>query len=68
VKKAGAPKAEAVPAKPGAIYTCPMHTQIRQQGPGNCPICGMTLEPVKVTAEAPPNHELTDMTGGSGSA
>ena len=55
-----APKA-AHPAKPGATYTCPMHPQIRQVGPGNCPICGMTLEPVEVTAEAAPNHELADM-------
>jgi Cu+-exporting ATPase len=45
----------------GAIYTCPMHPQIRQQGPGSCPICGMALEPVHVTAEAQPNHELLDM-------
>ena len=54
------PKA-AEPAKQGAIYTCPMHPQIRQPGPGNCPICGMTLEPVEVTAEAAPNLELADM-------
>ena len=33
-------------AKASAIYTCPMHPQIRQDGPGNCPICGMTLEPL----------------------
>jgi len=46
----------------GAIYTCPMHPQIRQVGPGNCPICGMTLEPVAATAEVGPNHELVDMT------
>jgi Cu+-exporting ATPase len=59
---ASAPAAAPTPAKPGAIYTCPMHPQIRQQGPGNCPICGMTLEPVEVSAEAPPNQELTDMT------
>ncbi|MDB5377782.1 MAG: copper-translocating P-type ATPase, partial [Rubritepida sp.] len=39
-----------------------MHPQIRQVGPGNCPICGMALEPVDVTAEAEPNHELIDMT------
>jgi Cu+-exporting ATPase len=45
----------------GAIYTCPMHPQIRQEGPGSCPICGMALEPVAVTAEAAPNHELRDM-------
>ena len=45
-----------------AIYTCPMHPQIRQVGPGSCPICGMALEPVIVSAEAQPNHELADMT------
>ena len=46
----------------GIIYTCPMHPQIRQAGPGNCPICGMTLEPVTVTADVRPNRELADMT------
>jgi len=50
------------PKPPGTIYTCPMHPQIRQEGPGSCPICGMALEPVEVTAEAAPNAELTDMT------
>ena len=50
------------PTIAGAIYTCPMHPQIRQIGPGNCPICGMTLEPVKATAEVGENHELTNMT------
>jgi len=44
------------------IYTCPMHPQIRQVGPGTCPICGMALEPMTVTAESGPNHELVDMT------
>jgi Cu+-exporting ATPase len=44
------------------IYTCPMHPQIRQPGPGNCPICGMTLEPVTATAEVGENRELEDMT------
>ncbi len=39
--------AKAVPA--GTIYTCPMHPQIRQLGPGSCPICGMALEPEVVT-------------------
>jgi len=57
-----APKPETAPAKPGALYTCPMHPQIRQVGPGGCPICGMALEPVEITAEAGPNHELADMT------
>jgi P-type Cu+ transporter len=45
----------------GAIYTCPMHPQIRQAGPGACPICGMALEPVTVTADEGPNPELKDM-------
>ncbi|ULO23109.1 copper-translocating P-type ATPase [Methylocystis sp. SB2] len=44
------------------IYTCPMHPQIRQIGPGNCPICGMTLEPLVASTEAEPNAELVDMT------
>ncbi|WP_245271772.1 copper-translocating P-type ATPase [Rhizobium sp. IBUN] len=43
------------------IYTCPMHPQIRQPGPGNCPICGMTLEPELVTADTGPSAELIDM-------
>ncbi|MBY5707593.1 copper-translocating P-type ATPase [Rhizobium leguminosarum] len=43
------------------IYTCPMHPQIRQNGPGNCPICGMTLEPEEVTTETGPSAELIDM-------
>ncbi len=47
---------------PGTIYTCPMHPQIRQVGPGSCPICGMALEPVEATADAGPNPELVDMT------
>jgi len=46
----------------GTIYTCPMHPQIRQVGPGNCPICGMALEPELATAETGPNPELLDMT------
>ncbi|MCY1327725.1 Silver exporting P-type ATPase [compost metagenome] len=45
----------------GVIYTCPMHPQIRQLGPGNCPICGMTLEPEVVTADTGPSAELVDM-------
>ncbi len=45
-----------------AIYTCPMHPEVRQVGPGACPICGMALEPVVVTAEVPANPELLDMT------
>jgi Cu+-exporting ATPase len=39
-----------------------MHPEVRQMGPGSCPLCGMALEPVEMTAEEPENHELTDMT------
>ena len=53
-------RAEAV--APGTIYTCPMHPQIRQPGPGSCPICGMALEPETPSAEAGPNPELVDFT------
>jgi Cu+-exporting ATPase len=45
----------------GVIYTCPMHPQVRQIGPGNCPICGMALEPEVITAETGPSPELLDM-------
>jgi len=56
-------KDKAAPAlvAPGTIYTCPMHPQIRQVGPGTCPICGMALEPELVTADSGPNPELADM-------
>ena len=50
------------PAPAGAIYTCPMHPQIRQPMLGNCPICGMALEPEIATGEAGPSAELRDMT------
>jgi P-type Cu+ transporter len=53
-------RAEPVPE--GAIYTCPMHPEIRQVGPGSCPICGMALEPAEIGGEARPNPELIDMT------
>jgi P-type Cu+ transporter len=46
----------------GAVYTCPMHPQIRQTGPGSCPICGMALEPVTTGEDAGPSPELIDMT------
>jgi P-type Cu+ transporter len=54
-------KAAVAEAPPGTIYTCPMHPQIRQVGPGSCPICGMALEPLEPTAETGPNPELADM-------
>jgi heavy metal translocating P-type ATPase len=53
--------APAEPVPEGTIYTCPMHPEIRQVGPGACPICGMALEPDVVTADAAPNAELADM-------
>ena len=56
------PKPEAAPAPAGTIYTCPMHPEIRQDGPGACPICGMALEPLGITADTGPNPELADMT------
>ncbi len=49
-------------AAPGAMWTCPMHPQIRQPGPGNCPICGMALEPEAPSLEDAPNPELVDFT------
>lgn len=55
------PTAPAKPAPAGTIYTCPMHPEIEQVGPGDCPICGMALEPKGVpTGEEGPNPELVD--------
>jgi Cu+-exporting ATPase len=48
----GAAVAEAAPPPAGTIYTCPMHPQIRQVGPGHCPICGMALEPLMPDADS----------------
>ena len=56
------PAKSAEPVPEGTIYTCPMHPQIRQVGPGSCPICGMALEPELVSAGSGPNPELVDMT------
>ena len=53
---------EPAPVVEGTVYTCPMHPEIRQQGPGFCPICGMALEPEMPAADTGPNPELTDMT------
>ena len=49
-------------SEPGAKWTCPMHPEIVRDAPGSCPICGMALEPMTITAEAPESHELRDMT------
>jgi Cu+-exporting ATPase len=51
-----------LPAPPGTVYTCPMHPEIRQDGPGACPLCGMALEPALPAAGDTPNPELQDMT------
>jgi Cu+-exporting ATPase len=50
--------AEPVPA--GTLYTCPMHPEIVQEGPGTCPLCGMALEPAMPSLEEGENPELTD--------
>ena len=49
-------------APAGTIYTCPMHPEVRQVGPGSCPICGMALEPEQVSLDDAPDPELKDMT------
>ena len=59
---AAAPSRAAEPVAPGTIYTCPMHPQVRQVGPGSCPICGMALEPEVATSDTGPNPELIDFT------
>ncbi len=56
--KRGDPK----PAPKGTLYTCPMHPEIVQEGPGHCPICGMALEPMGVPPEITDNPELRDFT------
>ncbi|MEO6842261.1 MAG: heavy metal translocating P-type ATPase [Bradyrhizobium sp.] len=50
------------PAPAGTIYTCPMHPEVRQEGPGSCPICGMALEPEHISLDDAPDPELIDMT------
>lgn len=53
---------QAEPVAAGSIYTCPMHPEVRQEGPGDCPICGMGLEPEQITLNDGPSEELVDMT------
>jgi Cu+-exporting ATPase len=57
-----APQKHQAPETAGAVYTCPMHPQIRRDAPGSCPICGMALEPLVTTIDSGPNPELADMT------
>jgi Cu+-exporting ATPase len=56
------PPSRSRPAGEAVSYTCPMHPQIRRSEPGNCPICGMALEPLNVSAEGSVSPELRDMT------
>ena len=58
-KYLGGRQPESVPE--GTVYTCPMHPEIRQIGPGSCPICGMALEPEIAGPDTGPNPELVDM-------
>src|SRR3990170_1904220 len=53
---------EAKPLPVGTLYTCPMHPQIVQEGPGPCPICGMALEPMGALPDGVDNPELIDFT------
>jgi Cu+-exporting ATPase len=56
------PKAPEPEAPAGTIYTCPMHPEVQQVGPGACPICGMALEPEQISLDDAPDPELIDMT------
>ncbi|KJC58363.1 haloacid dehalogenase [Bradyrhizobium sp. LTSPM299] len=56
------PREPEPPAPADTIYTCPMHPEVRQVGPGSCPICGMALEPEQVSLDDGPDPEMIDMT------
>jgi P-type Cu+ transporter len=56
------PKPQAAAPPAGTIYTCPMHPEVKQIGPGSCPICGMALEPEQISLDDKPDPELIDMT------
>ncbi|WP_426436727.1 heavy metal translocating P-type ATPase [Bradyrhizobium genosp. P] len=56
------PREPEPPAPASTIYTCPMHPEVRQVGPGSCPICGMALEPEQVSLDDGPDPEMIDMT------
>lgn len=58
----GVPSAASAPGAQGTIYTCPMHPQIRRNESGNCPICGMALEPQGIPDMDGTSPELKDMT------
>ena len=50
------------PAPAGTIYTCPMHPEVQQVGPGHCPICGMALEPMMPSLDEDDDSDLRSMT------
>src|SRR5438552_2776354 len=56
----GARKPDPMPVVEGATYTCPMHPEVRQQGPGTCPKCGMALEPEMPSLDEGESPELVD--------
>lgn len=56
------PQSAPLPESASGIWTCPMHPEVRQAGPGSCPVCGMALEPLDPLVEEGPNPELIDMT------
>src|ERR1043165_878561 len=60
-KYLGKEQRAAAPVPDGTVHTCPMQPEIRQIGPGSCPICGMALEPEIASADSGPNPELADM-------
>jgi Cu+-exporting ATPase len=57
----GAQPAPPAPASPGRRWTCPMHPEIVRDAPGSCPLCGMALEPMEISAEEEESEELADM-------
>jgi Cu+-exporting ATPase len=59
---ADSPQPVAPPAPKGTVYTCPMHPEVRQDHPGDCPKCGMALEPAGIPGDDGPNPELVDFT------
>jgi Cu+-exporting ATPase len=61
VRYLGPKSAGAKPVPAGSVFTCPMHPEVRREGPGDCPICGMALEPETPSLETGPNAELIDM-------